>query len=221
MPFQIHKAIHRQYIKNDWLKSYRTVNSLKNIEAIEENYVKPAVGFPIHTYRNIEIISIILSGGMSHQDDSGNLSVLHTGDVQIVSAGQGITQSELNAFDSEELALLQIYLKPDKTDLNPNYQNKHVELQVNSWNLIASHDGREGSMYVNQMADIYLAELENEKKLNFSFAANQAGWLQVIDGNLALNDFVSEKGDGIRIDNTSSIEIKALSQSKILLLVFY
>lgn len=224
MGILIYKSIHRQLLKSDWLNSYETFNSdekgFLTILHIYEHHLKAALGFPITELKNVEVISIILSGGLSHQDNQNNLSINHVGDAQLVSAGKGIIQSELNASDKNELVFLQIYMKPEKLNIDSQYQRKSFDTasNLNEWRLIISKDGREGSLQINQDSNFFLAKLSMEGRISHSFEANRSGWLQIIKGTVELNNQEMGIGDAAAITEIPQIEIRAHSPSEILLI---
>ena len=142
---------------------------------------------------------IVVKGGLAHQDDLGNGSVIRPGQIQLMSAGRGITYSELNASDREDVHFWEFWIQPKERNLRPSYQEKKFSpsIQHNQWSLIISHDGREGSLHIHQDADISLATLEEGKELNYELKENRFGWIQLLNGTLSVNGELLETGDGI------------------------
>jgi hypothetical protein len=226
MGIQIWKSIHRQLHKSDWLNKYSTFSlnekGFSSISAIYELHLKAGLGFPIIDLKNTEVFSLILEGSLSHQDFLNNLTILHEGDIQLVSAGAGIGQSELNASDSKEATLLQVFINPEKLNTEPRYQTRACKesIQKNCLNLIVSKDGRDHSLQINQECNFFIADMDQEYKIMHKFATNQSGWLQIIKGSVDVNGLNLELGDSIAITNTSSVEIFARAGSKFLLIEF-
>ena len=225
MAIQILKSGDRSYFDEGWLKTYQTFShdsshqGFRSLRAINEDRIIPGVGFPLQTHREMEMISIVIEGGLSHQDDNGNCTILRPGQIQLISAGTGITHSELNASDKEEAHILQIWILPNVRQLKPSYQEKSFppSISQNKWCLIASPDGREGSLLIHQDVSLYLTDLDKDKELNKDLVANRYGWIQLIKGEIEINDTLLESGDGAAISEITSLHIKAHSDSKLIL----
>lgn len=225
MTIQVRKSGDRGYFDYGWLKTYHTFSfgqyedpsykGFRSLRVINENWIGPGVGFPLHTNYDMEIFSIVIEGGLSHQDDMGNGSILRPGQIQLLSAGKGISHSELNASDKEDTHFLQIWIFPHARKLRPSYQEKffHPSTCHNKWGLIISSDGREGSLHIHQEVSVYLADLDEGKELSYDLTANRYGWLQLIKGEMELNGVYLEAGDGAAISDISSLRFKALVNS--------
>jgi hypothetical protein len=230
MTIQVRKSGDRGYFDYGWLKTYHTFSfgqyddpsykGFRSLRVINENWIRPGVGFPLHSNYDMEIFSIVIEGGLSHQDDMGNGSILRPGQIQLLSAGRGIAHSELNASDQEEAHFLQIWIFPNARKLRPSYQEKFFppSTRHNQWGLIISSDGREGSLHIHQDVSIYLTDLDQGKELSYDLAANRYGWMQLIKGEIELNGIYLEAGDGAAISDTSSLHFQAIADSAFIFL---
>ena len=177
MAIKVRLSEERGFFDYEWLKTYYTFsfgeyedsnyNSFHSLRVLNECWIRPGVGFPLHTNHDIEILSVVIEGAIAYQDSSGHGSILQPGAIQLSSTGTGITYTELNGSDREEAHFFQIWLLPNKLKLKPYYQEKFIPISErhNKWCLIFSEDGRENSLSVNQNALIYhtILERENEK----------------------------------------------------------
>lgn len=228
MPITIRRSLDRGYFNYEWLKTLLTFSfgeyedpkqmGFRSLRVLNENVVKPGVGFPLHANQNVEIISIVLKGGLAHQDELGNGSILYPGYVQLLSTGTGVAHSELNASDKESVHFLEIWILPNVKNLQPSYQEASFsdEAKYNQWCLIASPDGRENSLKVHQDVELYLANLTEGQSLTRQLAANRSGWLQVIKGDVELNDQQLDLGDGAAITEIEQLTVKALAPAQLL-----
>jgi redox-sensitive bicupin YhaK (pirin superfamily) len=226
MTIDVRKSGERGYFDYGWLKTYHTFSfgqydhpsyrGFRTLRVLNEDTISPGVGFPLHSHQDMEIFSIVIEGGLSHQDDIGNGSILREGQIQLMSAGRGVTHSEFNASDKEETHFLQIWILPDARKLRPSYQEKFFppSSRHNQLCLIISSDGREGSLHIHQDANIYLSNLEKSKELNYELGIKRYGWVQLIKGEIDLNGTRLDHGDGAAISETSSLHFKAKENSE-------
>ena len=211
-----------------WLSSRHTFSfgeyqdpqhmGFSDLRVINEDRVQPAKGFGSHPHSDMEIISYVLEGALEHKDSIGTGSVIRPGDVQRMSAGTGIVHSEFNHSPDEEVHFLQIWILPEKNGIKPGYEQKKFEdkdLQ-NQLHLVASRDGRDGSLIVHQDINLYVSKMEPETKLKKSFDKDRKVWVQVARGKIALNGHTLEAGDGAAIDDEDNIELTGLEKSEIL-----
>jgi quercetin 2,3-dioxygenase len=220
----------RGIAKFDWLDSRHTFSfgnyydpqhmGFASLRVINEDKVMPAKGFGTHGHRDMEIVTYVLAGELSHQDSMGNGSIIRPGDVQRMSAGTGITHSEFNASDSEPVHLLQIWILPDEIGIAPSYEEKHfsVEEKQGKLKLVGSKDGRDNSVTIHQDIDLYTASLQPDELLTYTLKAHRAVWLQVAKGKVLLNEQLLEAGDGAAITEETQIAIAGqVSNTEILL----
>jgi redox-sensitive bicupin YhaK (pirin superfamily) len=160
----------------------------------------------------MEILTYVVEGELAHKDSLGHASTIHPGEIQLMHAGTGISHSEYNPSATKSVHFLQIWILPDVEDVEPGYQQMMPKLKKNDWTLIVSKDGRENSLIAHQDASVYLLDLEGKVDRK----TDRYGWLQVIQGELAVNDFTLKRGDAVAIDPGTQLEIQAKSHSLLL-----
>ncbi|QUS61782.1 pirin family protein [Synechocystis sp. PCC 7339] len=202
--------------KLDWLDSYFSFSfshyydpahiNFSNLRVINEDYIAPGKGFATHGHQDMEIITYVLEGELKHQDSIGNGSIIRPGDVQRMSAGTGILHSEFNPSPDQPVHLLQIWITPNRLGVEPSYEQKFfsTEDKQGKLRLVASPDGRDGSVTIHQDAHIYASVLEQGKTVSYSLS-NRRAWLQIIRGNLTLNGKTLKTGDGAGINEEQAI----------------
>ena len=191
-----------------------------DLRVINEDKVDPGKGFGGHSHRDMEIISYVLEGELEHRDTIGNGSVIRPGDVQRMSAGTGIAHSEFNASDSDLVHFLQIWIMPERTGIKPSYEQKNfpVAERQGKLRLVASADGRDGSVTIHQDASLYVAVLNEAEKVTYNPDANRSLWLQVARGNLEVNGKLVNTGDGAAITDETTLELIATANNTEILL---
>jgi quercetin 2,3-dioxygenase len=224
----IRRSSERGHFDFGWLDTYHTFSfgdyfdpkhsGLSVLRVINEDRVQPATGFPTHSHRNMEIITYVLEGQVEHRDSMGNLGHIRPGDVQRMSAGSGVTHSEYNASETEALHLLQIWILPDKEGIVPSYEQKNFpeKNRLNRWLLVASHDGEQGSVAIQQDAKIFVAHL-NSSKLTYTLQKSRCAWLQVARGEMTLDQHQLSAGDGASIRGEMALNAAASDSAEILL----
>ena len=182
-----------------------------NLRVINEDKVQPSRGFGTHSHKDMEIISYVLAGELEHKDNIGNGSVIRPGDVQRMSAGTGIAHSEFNASATDPVHFLQIWITPDKIGIPPSYEQKYfpVDEKQGKLRLVASQDGRDDSVTINQDASLYVAALNNGDRVNHSTNSDRSLWIQVARGSIEINEQLLDVGDGAAIIQETDIEITA------------
>lgn len=168
---------------------------------INEDRVQGSQGFGTHGHRDMEIISYVLSGALEHKDSMGTGSVLHYGDVQRMSAGTGVRHSEFNHDADEKVHFLQIWIQPNQVGIAPSYEEKNftVESKLGNLRLIASNDGREGSVLIHQDASIFASILRSGDALKHELAAGRIAYVHVIRGDVTVNGTALKGGDALKI----------------------
>ncbi len=201
-----------QYYDPKWM-------GFRSLRVINEDFVAPASGFPTHPHRDMEIITYILSGKLEHKDSLGTGSVILPGDGQRMTAGRGIRHSEYNPSDSETAHLLQIWILPEKPGLEPSYEQKSFPEaeKRGKLRLIASRDGAEGSVRINQDAKLYVSLLAPGDEVKHSFNGRRHGWLQVAKGEIELNGQKLQQGDGAALSDEEELGIKGVKDAEVLL----
>ena len=224
---QIRKANERGHFDHGWLDTYHTFSfanyydpahvGFRSLRVINEDHVAPGQGFGMHAHRDMEIVTLVLEGALEHRDSLGNGEVLRPGELQHMSAGTGIRHSEFNPSPTDPVHLYQIWLKPAQKGLTPSYEQKAFAPAQDRLNLVASPDGRAGSLHVHQDAEIYLASLAVGAVAPHMLRSGGAAWLQVLRGDVTLNGQPLKAGDGVAVSDESALAIRADSAAEILL----
>lgn len=224
----IRKSADRGREKRDWLDARFTFSfadyvdpahmNFRALRVMNEDRFAPGGGFPTHPHRDMEIITYVLDGAIAHEDSTGASGVIRPGEVQYMRAGSGVRHSEFNASETESLHLYQIWLLPKEKGLPSAYAQKEFgDARKDGLLLVASGDGRDSSLKINQDADLYAAIIEGGGERGHDFASGRAGWLQVARGAVDLNDVELREGDGAKIEGENSVVIEAQEASEILL----
>lgn len=215
----IRKAAERGISKFSWLDSQHTFSfgdyldprhmGFSDLRVINEDRVVAGAGFGTHGHRDMEIISYVLAGELAHKDSMGTGSVIRPGDLQRMSAGTGVTHSEMNGSPENPVHFLQIWLLPEAKGLEPGYEQKHFDLaeRLDQWRLIGSRDGRDGSVTIHQNVSLYTAMLNGDTQLSYELAADRRAWLQVTRGSVSLNGQPMEAGDGAAIADLNTLTV--------------
>lgn len=189
------------------------------LRVINDDRVAAGHGFGAHPHRDMEIVTYVLEGALEHKDSLGSGSVMRPGDVQRMSAGTGIRHSEYNHSATEPVHFLQIWIEPERTGLKPSYAQAHVEPADRQGQLVlvASRDGRAGSLSLNQDADIHVAALAPGEAVSHTAAAGRRLWLQVAKGSVRLNGQDLMEGDGAALVDEPALEIEGVEPAEIML----
>ncbi|MDJ0575509.1 MAG: pirin family protein [Xenococcaceae cyanobacterium MO_234.B1] len=191
-----------------------------NLRVINEDKVIPGQGFTTHSHRDMEIISYVIQGELEHKDSIGNGSIIRPGDVQRMSAGTGIAHSEYNPSSDNPVHFLQIWIIPEQTGLKPSYEQKAFTEadKQGKLRLVGSQDGRDGSVTIHQDVDVYSTILNVDETVTHNLATNRSAWLQVVRGEVAVNDRSLNAGDGAAIVLEDKITLKGLADNTEVLL---
>jgi quercetin 2,3-dioxygenase len=212
-----------------WLKTRHTFSfndyydpkwmGFRSLRVINEDWVAPGGSFPTHPHRDMEIITYVLSGKLEHKDSLGTGSVILPGDGQRMTAGRGIRHSEANPSASDPVHLLQIWILPDKQGHEPGYEQKSFPEadKRGKFRLIASNDGAESSVKINQDAKLFVSLLAAGEEVNQSLDAKRHAWLQVAKGEVEVNGQKLHPGDGAAISEEKMLKIKAAEKAEVLL----
>jgi len=186
---------------------------------INDDRVKPDCGFGTHGHRDMEIISYVLDGALEHKDSMGNGSVLRYGDVQRMSAGTGVMHSEYNHSSSELVHFLQIWIEPNVKGIAPGYEEKHFDpaSKQGKLRLIASPDGRDGSVLIHQDAALYAALFDGADRIELPLAPGRACYVHLARGKLTVNGVPLETGDALKISDEPSVILGQAGQAEVLL----
>jgi redox-sensitive bicupin YhaK (pirin superfamily) len=226
---QIRKSEERGVANHGWLNSRHSFSfghyhdpkhvGFGPLLVINEDKVSPAQGFGTHGHRDMEIISYVLSGALEHKDSMGTGSVLHYGDVQRMSAGTGVRHSEFNHSSGEPVHFLQIWIQPNQLGIQPSYEEKHFtpESKLGQLRLIASSDGRDGSVLVHQDAAIYATIMTASDSLKHELAAGRIAYVHVIRGDVTVNGTALKGGDALKITGESLVTLDQAQAAEVLL----
>ncbi|MCC2099846.1 MAG: pirin family protein [Hyphomicrobiales bacterium] len=190
------------------------------LRVINDDRVAGGGGFPTHPHRDMEIVSYVLEGALAHKDSLGTGSVIKPGDVQRMSAGTGIAHSEFNASRTDPVHFLQIWFLPERRGLTPGYEQKNFDADSkrDQLRLVASPDGRDGSVTIRSDASLYVSLLGKDATVSHQVAAGRGLWLQVARGSVAVGDITLAEGDGLQVTNERALEIVGkAAESEILL----
>ena len=227
--FDIIQSESRGSADHGWLKAKHTFSFAEyrdparvrfgKLRVINEDRIAPGQGFGTHPHKDMEIVTYVISGAIEHKDSMGNGTVIPAGDVQRMTAGTGVLHSEFNHSQDEELHLLQIWIFPEENDLEPGYEQTAFprEAKLNRLCLIGSRDGREGSVTIHQDVDLYSSVLESGKQVTLDGVTDRRIFVQVVSGELRINDELVGAGDGVQIRQEDRVNITALSESEFLL----
>lgn len=225
----IRKANKRGHANYGWLDSYHSFSfadyydpahmGFSSLRVINDDTVDPGAGFPTHPHRNMEIISYVLEGALEHKDSMGNGSVVRAGEIQRMTAGKGLTHSEFNASDSEPVRFLQIWILPNRTGLTPGYEQKPLnrDKQNGQLCLVASSDGREDSITINQDVSLYSTILGEKQLVSHTLEKSRKVYVHVARGNVQLNNIILSEGDGVRIEAEDVIQLHGIDNGEVLL----
>ncbi len=226
---QLRKSEERGLANHGWLKSRHSFSfaeyydpkhmGFRTLRVINEDRIEGGTGFGRHPHRDMEIISYVIKGALEHKDSMGNETVIRPGEVQRMSAGTGVAHSEYNQDPNEEAHFFQIWIQPNRTGNKPGYGQKSFEKELNSQKmvLVISPDAREGSIGIQQDADMYISRLKAHDQVDFKLRAGRGAWIQVVRGSLNVNGKELTTGDALSFENEELLNFKALADSEFLL----
>src|SRR5262245_47850488 len=226
---QIRKATDRGHFDHGWLNTYHTFSfghyqdrqhmGFRSLRVMNEDFVQAGQGFGTHPHRDMEIVTYVLEGAPEHRDSMASGAVLRPREFQRMSAGTGIPHSEFSPSDAESVHLYQIWLLPERSGMEPSYEQKRfpeVE-RHNRLRLVASRDGSDGSLLIHQDARIYLAKLDDRVKINHTLAEGRHAWLQVLRGSTTINGVDLQTSDGVAVSNERELAITGSRESELML----
>lgn len=221
-------ANQRGHANFGWLDSHHTFSfgnyydpahmGFRALRVINEDRVTGGGGFDTHPHRDMEILTYVLSGALSHRDSMGNTATIGADEVQRITAGTGISHSEFNASETDPVHFLQIWIVPERRGLTPSYQEVAfpAETRRGQWKLLAGPDNS-GAIQINQDVKLYAALLNSGEQLSFPLAPERHGWLQVARGKVSLNGLSLEAGDGAAISQETQLAVQAHNEAEVLL----
>ena len=225
----IRKSNDRGHADHGWLNTRFTFSfadyfdlehvQFRTLRVMNDDRISGGGGFPTHPHKDMEIVTYVLEGALAHKDSMGNGSVIRPGDVQYMSAGTGVAHSEFNASEKETVHLYQIWMFPDKKGYKPVYDQKHFGEADKSGKLrlVASPDGRDGSVKIRQDNELYAAVLGPGEVVKHELQPDRHAYVQVARGSVALNGKKLETGDGAAISGEQALELRGVDKAEILL----
>jgi redox-sensitive bicupin YhaK (pirin superfamily) len=225
---QVRKAADRGVAEHGWLSSRHTFSfadyrdpdeiGFSDLRVVNEDRVTPGRGFGTHPHRDMEIFSYVLEGTLAHSDSMGTGSQIKPGDVQLMSAGSGVTHSEFNGSRDEPVHFLQVWIVPDHTGGKPVYQQRHFSDadKRGRLRLIISPDGRDGSLRIQQNTLVYAGLFNGDESATLALDQNRHAYVHVARGRVELNGVKLEAGDGVRLRNPQTLQLSGGKDAEVL-----
>ena len=224
----IRRAGERGHTQWGWLDSWHTFSfgdyndpghmGFRSLRVLNDDRVEPGQGFGMHGHRDMEILSYVLKGALEHKDSSGGGGVIRPGEIQFMRAGSGVQHSEYNHSKSEPVHFLQIWIVPDKRGLKPAYGQKAFDrdLAKRSFVLLASRDGREGSLQLAQDADVWMTQFDKGKSRELSLAPGRHAWIHLAYGSVSMNGTSLREGDGAGVSGDEALRFVGSDTAEVL-----
>src|SRR5688572_6922837 len=215
----VRKSAERGLGQHGWLTSHHTFSfanyydprqmGFRDLRVINEDTVAAGRGFGAHQHADMEIISIVMEGALAHRDSTGGDGVLRRGEVQRMSAGTGVVHSEFNGSESEPVHFFQIWIEPQKRGIKPGYEQKVFPLEDRrgQLRLLVAPGGSDGALDIHQDALLYTAILNGGERVEHPLAPGRGAWIQVARGQVEVNGLALAQGDGVAIEDESSLAI--------------
>jgi len=225
---QLRKATERGHANHGWLDSHHTFSfadyydpahmGFRALRVINEDRVLGGQGFGKHSHRDMEIVSYVLEGGLEHKDSMGTGAVIRPGDVQRMSAGTGVMHSEYNASKRDPVHFLQIWLMPDQRGIQPSYEQKtfSAEDKAGRLRLVASPDGRDGSVTIHSDAALYAGVFEAGQRAEHTLAPGRHAWVHVVRGTAKINGTEVAAGDAVGLSDERTVQVEGLDGAELL-----
>ncbi len=230
MQIEIHKSESRGHANHGWLDTSHSFSfahyynpkrmGFGLLRVLNDDVVAPGAGFGTHPHNNMEIVSIPLRGALAHRDSTGTEGIINTGDVQIMSAGSGLTHSEYNASKDEEVNFLQIWVLPKEKNIDPRHDQKSFPLskRENKWQIVVAPDN-ENALWINQDAWFYLAHFEKGRSEKYTIHKKGNGiYVFVIEGEVKMGEATLTKRDAIAISDSEEFDFELFQDSELLLI---
>lgn len=226
---ELRAAQDRGYADHGWLRSHHSFSfadyhdpahmGFGPLRVINDDWIAPAQGFGTHGHRDMEIITYVLEGAIAHEDSMGNASTIRPGNVQRMSAGTGVQHSEFNPSVDEATHLLQIWIEPNRFGVPPGYEEKHFDAAAKRGRLrlIASPDGREGSVRIHQNAFVYAGLFDGAEHARHKVEAGRRVYVHVARGQLSVNGESLRAGDALKLRAVDEIVLENGQDAEVLL----
>jgi redox-sensitive bicupin YhaK (pirin superfamily) len=231
-PTTVRPAAERGLTRLEWLDSRHSFSfggyhdpdwlGFRALRVINDDRVAPGGGFGTHPHRDMEILTWVLEGAVEHRDSLGNTQVIRAGELQRMSAGTGVTHGELNPSDAEELRFLQVWIVPEREGLEPSYEQRPFERAARRgrWQLLASRDGREGSLTVHQDVEVKATVLGEADELRHVVAEGRHAYLHVATGGVRVGERTLREGDGLVVSEAGDLVLGAAGAGEAEVLLF-
>jgi len=225
----VRRSGERGHANHGWLDTFHTFSfadyrdpaemGFGALRVINDDRVAPGTGFGTHGHRDMEIITYILDGALEHKDSMGNGSVIRPGDVQRMSAGRGVMHSEFNPSRDASVRLLQMWIEPAVKGIEPGYEQKHFaeDERRGRLRLIASPDGRDGSVSIHQDALVHAGLLDGDDRVEYALEPGRRAYVHVARGAVEINRNALEGGDGLKVSGESALELSRAHGAEVLL----
>jgi redox-sensitive bicupin YhaK (pirin superfamily) len=226
--YYLRKSRDRGHIDHGWLDTYHTFSfgdyydpkhmGFRALRVINEDTIAGGIGFPMHGHRDMEIVTYVTEGALEHQDTLGTYSVIEPGEVQRMSAGYGIRHSEMNADEKKPVHLLQIWIMTEKEGIPPSYDQVSFKKKIGKekFFLIASKEGAEDVVSINQDVKIYRGEYKLGEEMTFEIPNQRHAWVQIVKGKVRVNDQELSQGDGLGVSEVDKLNFKTLDDAEFL-----
>jgi len=227
--FELRRATERGHANHGWLDSFHSFSfadyhdprhmGFGSLRVINEDRIQPGTGFGTHSHRDMEIVSYVLEGALAHQDSMGNGSTIVPGDVQRMSAGTGVRHSEYNHEPSGVTHFLQIWIEPAARGIAPGYEQRHFDptSKRGRLRLVASPDGRDGTVTIHQDAYMYAALLDGGERAAYALPKGRRAYVHVARGSLTVNGNELGAGDALKVSDVAEIVLERGEQAEVLL----
>lgn len=219
----------RGFEDKGWLQTFHTFSfdryydpqqmGFRSLRVINEDTLEGGKGFASHFHKEMEILTYVLEGSLEHKDSMGNVTLIREGEMQRMSAGTGVTHSEYNLSHYQSAHFLQIWILPSQHGLNPSYEERQFSSAAKwgQWCLMASANGREGSLRIHQDAALYSTLLEAQEEIVFDGLIEKFYWVQILSGCFLVSNQVMQKGDGASLSDETTLRFKCLESGELLL----
>lgn len=232
MKYVLHPASSRGVANHGWLQSAHSFSfgsyynpermNFGALRVLNDDLVSPSMGFGTHGHRDMEIVSIPLSGSLKHRDSMGNEAIIKSGEVQVMSAGTGIEHSEMNASTSAPVSFLQLWIIPRERSVTPRYDQitLNPENNLNRWDQIVSPNVDDAGVWVHQDAYMFLSKLEADTELSYSLKHPETHgvYLFVLEGSITIEDIELNSRDAIGITKTNLFQVLAKNEASLLVI---
>jgi quercetin 2,3-dioxygenase len=189
----------------------------RSLRVLNEDRIAGGTGFPLHPHRDMEILTYVIEGGLAHEDSMGNGAVIEAGEFQLMSAGSGLTHSEANASQTNEVHLLQIWLQPRESGVSPSYSQRRFDDRQNMLRKITSPTAGPDTFHIQQDVEIFTSLLDAGVELEHMLKPGRHAWVQLISGTLEVDGVRLEAGDSAAISEESKVCIRAIEDAEFLL----